>query len=201
MNIILYIIALLLTSFSAFSQDRNWTIEKSKDGKSTVKYDLVKENKRTHFYYIAQTTTSATLDELDIYFSNIANHKKFLESTPITEEIKKISENEWLAYYYFDAPWPLANSDVILKIIRTKEDDKLIFTVTAISSNYKKSDIERMSTYKVIYEFERMDNSTTKITYNADYVPVGNIPKFLIKTWFPKGPIKIVSKLGLRNQS
>ena len=58
-----------------------------------------------------------------------------------------------------------------------------------------------MTTYKVIYEFEKINNTTTKITYNADYIPVGNIPKFLIKSWFPKGPIKIVSKLGSRSQS
>lgn len=179
-----------------FSQERNWTIEKSKDGKSTVKYELVKEDKRTHFYYIAQTTANVSLDDLDSYFSKTANHKFFLESTPKTEEIKKISNNEWLAYYFFDAPWPLPNSDVVLKINRYKADTKLTFTAIATPNDYKKSDIERMSSYKVIYEFEKINNSTTKITYNADYIPVGSIPQFLIKTWFPEGPIKIVNKLG-----
>ena len=106
-----------------------------------------------------------------------------------------------MAYYFFDAPWPLANSDVVLKINCTKAKDKLIFTALAIANNYKKTDIERMSSYKVIYEFEKVDNTTTKITYNADYIPVGSIPQFLIKTWFPEGPIKIVSKLGTRNKS
>lgn len=187
---------LLLISLGALSQNRNWTIENSKDGITTVKYELIKEDKGTHFHYIAQTMANTSLDELDSYFSNIANHKNFLESTPITKEIEKISENEWLAYYYFDAPWPLPNSDTVLNIKRTRQDNKLIFTAIATSSDYKQKDVERMSDYKVIYEFERIDGETTKITYNADYIPVGSIPKFLIKTWFPEGPANIVTNIG-----
>ncbi|APY00467.1 SRPBCC family protein [Lacinutrix venerupis] len=195
------VIFILLTSLLVNSQDRNWTIKESKDGKSKVKYDLVKEEQGTHFYYIAETTANVTLDELDTYFSNTSNHKFFLESTPETKEIEKISDNEWLAYYYFNAPWPLADSDIVIKFNRTKKENKLIFTANATQSDYNNADVERMTTYKVIYEFEKINNTTTKITYNADYIPVGNIPKFLIKTWFPKGPIKIVSKLGSRSQS
>ena len=200
MNGIKYIgiLLVLLISINAFSQNRNWTIENSEDGKSSVKYELIKEDEGTHFYYIAQTTAKVSLTKLDAYFSNTTNHKNFLERTPTTEEIKRISDNEWLAYYFFDAPWPLSNSDIVIRINRTKTKNKLIFIAQAISSNYKKSDIERMTDYKVIYEFEKMDNETTKITYNADYIPVGSIPKFLIKTWFPEEPINIVKNIGAR---
>lgn len=193
----LQLIVALLISINVSSQTRNWTIEDSKDGKSTVKYELVDEGSRTHFYYIAETTVSTTLDELDSYFSNTENHKNFIESTTTTEKVKQISENEWLAYYFFDAPWPLPNSDVVLKINRTKTENKLVFTAQAISHDYKKSDTDRMTDYKIIYELERIDNNTTKITYNADYLPYGSIPNFLIKSWFPEGPAGIVSNLGL----
>lgn len=197
MKVINYIsILTLLTSFSMFSQERNWTFEKSKDAKSTVKYELVKEDNRTHFYYVAQTTANVSLDELDAYFSDTDNHKYFLESTPITEKFKILSENEWLAYYFFDAPWPLSNSDIVIKINRSRKDNNLIFTATSISNDYKKSNVERMSKYKVIYTFEKINASETRITYNADYIPVGSIPKFLIKAWFPEGPANIVTNLG-----
>ncbi|WP_339703618.1 hypothetical protein [uncultured Marixanthomonas sp.] len=195
-NIKLICIIALLSSFCVFSQERNWITEKSKDGKSTVKYELVKENKGTHFYYIAQTTANVSLEELDAYFSNTSNHKYFLERTTTTEEFKKISDNEWLAYYFFDAPWPLPNSDIVIKISRVIEDNKLTFTAASISNDYKKSDVERMTTYKVIYEFKKINNFTTKITYNANYIPVGSIPRFLIKSWFPEGPANIVTNLG-----
>ena len=201
MNTIKYIsIVTLLNSFCMFSQERNWIYEKSKDGKSTVKYELVKENNSTHFYYVAQTTANVSLDELDNYFSNTSNHKFFLERTT-TEELKKISDNEWLAYYFFDAPWPLPNSDIVIKINRTKEDNKLFFTATSVSNDYKKSNVKRMTTYKVVYTFEKINVSKTKITYNADYVPVGSIPKFLIKSWFPEGPANIVTYLGELNKN
>lgn len=197
----IYIIAILLQSFTTFSQERNWTIETSKDGKSKVKYELVKEGKQTHFYYIAQTTANVSLDDLDTYFSNTANHKSFIERTTVTETVEHLSDNEWIAYYFFNAPWPLADSDIVIKIKRIKQEHKLVFIAQAISNDYKSSDTERMTNYKVIYEFEKINNTTTKITYNADYIPVGSIPKFLIKSWFPEGPAKIVSKLGSRTQS
>lgn len=202
MNTVKYIsIFTLLCSFCMFSQERNWTIENSKDDKSTVKYELIKQEEGTHFYYIAQTMANVTLDELDTYFSNTENHKLFLESTPITKETGKISEDEWLAYYFFNAPWPLPDSDLVIKINRIKETNKLTFIATAIKNDYKTKDVKRMKTYKVIYTFEKINNSNTKITYNADYIPVGSIPKFLIKTWFPEGPIKIVTNLGKLNRN
>lgn len=188
----------LLLTLNCFAQTRSWTTESSKDGKSTVKYELVDEDEGTRFYYIAQTTAQVTLEELDTYLSNTENHKNYLESTPVTEEFKKLSDNEWLAYYFFDAPWPLPNSDVVIKFTRTKEANKLIFTAKAYESEYKKSDTQRMTSYKVIYEFEKINEETTKITYNANYVPVGSIPNFLIKSWFPEGPAGIVTNIGAR---
>ncbi|EAS20130.1 hypothetical protein BBFL7_02530 [Flavobacteria bacterium BBFL7] len=185
-----------LVSTNSFSQDRNWTIENSKDGISTVKYELIKEKEGTHFYYIAQTTVQTSLDQLDAYFSDTENHKSFLERTPVTKEIEKISNDEWIAYYYFNAPWPLSDSDLVIHIKRIKEDNKVKFIATGVESDYTTEDVERMKTYRVIYEFERVDDTTTRITYNADYIPVGSIPKFLIKTWFPDGPINIVTNLG-----
>ncbi|MEO9893197.1 hypothetical protein [Aurantibacter sp.] len=190
------IVAVLLTSFHVFSQDRNWTTETAKDGKSIVKYELVKEEEGTHFYYIAQTSVNTSLEELDAYFSKSGNHKSFLERTPITKEIEKSSKNEWLSYYYFDAPWPMADSDIVIKFNRVKQENKLVFTANGVSNSYQPEDVKRMSNYKVIYEFEKVDNGTTKITYNADYIPVGSVPNFLIKTWFPEGPANIVKGIG-----
>lgn len=196
----LSIVLVLLMACNTFSQNRNWTEETLKDGKTTVKYELVKEDQGTHFYYIAQTTVNTTLDKLDTYFSNTDNHKLFLERTPITKQIEKISNNQWLAYYYFNAPWPLSDSDLVIKITRFKENNKLKFIATTTSSDYKTKEVERMKTYKVIYQFEKIDDTTTKITYNADYIPIGSIPNFLIKTWFPEGPANIVINLGATKQ-
>lgn len=190
------LIGLMLTVFNVFSQNRNWKTESSKDGKSIVKYELVKEQKGTHFYYIAQTSANTSMEELDNYFSNASNHKNFLERTPKSEVIKKISNNVWLTYYYFNAPWPMADSDVVVKIDRSRKDDKLVFSANAISSDYKEGDVDRITDYKFIYEFEKINDQTTKVTITADYIPVGSVPNFLIKTWFPEGPAHIVSNLG-----
>lgn len=192
----IFIFILFVISYNASSQDSNWITKTTKDGKTTVKYNIEKEEKGTHFYYTAQRNVNASLDELDSYFSNSTNHKNFLENTPESEEVEKISDNEWIIYYYFDAPWPMPDNDVVAKISRVKEGNKLIFTASAISNDYRKTKINRITDYRFVYEFEKIDNETTKITISADYIPAVSVPKFLIRTWFPEGPARIVSKLG-----
>lgn len=190
--------AIILISLNVFAQDRNWTTKTTKDGKTKVKYDIEKADGGTHMYYIAESNVNASLEELDTYFSNSANHKNFLENTPVSEEIQKISDNEWITYYFIDAPWPMPNSDVVAKFNRVQEDNKLTFTANAVTHDYKTEDVDRIQTYKFIYDFEKVDNTTTKVTINADFISVGSVPKFLVRTWFPKGPARIISNLGSR---
>ncbi|MDE5419441.1 hypothetical protein L3049_15700 [Labilibaculum sp. DW002] len=190
-------LVILLISYNVFSQGRNYKTEITKDGKATVKYETVKEKEGRHFYYSAQRNVNASLDKLDAYLSISNNHKNFLENTPISEEIRKISDNEWVTFYLFDAPWPIPDSDVIVKFNRVKKDNKLVFTAIAISDDYKKSDVYRITNYKFVYELEKVNADTTKITITADYIPAGFVPVFLINTWFPEGPARIISNLGV----
>ncbi len=193
------LVMMLLITFNVSSQERSWTTKTTKDGKTKVRYDIEKVDGGSHMYYIAESNVNTSLEDLDAYFSNSENHKNFLENTPKSEEVEKISNNEWLIYYYFDAPWPISDSDVVAKINRVKEDNKIVFTANVTSSDYNKSDTDRLTTYKFIYEFAKIDDKTTKITINADFISIGSVPKFLIRTWFPKGPAEIIRKLESRN--
>ncbi|WP_405565859.1 hypothetical protein [Polaribacter sp. Asnod6-C07] len=197
----LAVLGILFINLNLFSQDRNWTIKTTKDEKTTVKYDIEKENGGTHMFYIATQTVNTSISELADYFSKSSNHKNFLENTPKSEEVEKISDNEWITYYFFDAPWPMPNSDVVVKFKKTKKDNKIFFTANAINNDYKESDVERLSTYTFIYEFEKIDEQNTKITINANFISVGSVPNFLVKTWFPKGPAKIISNLSSKKVS
>lgn len=192
----LIVTLLLLISFSVSSQTRNWTTKTSKDGETTVKYDLEKEDGGTHLYYVAERNSSTSLDELDAYFSKSDNHKFFLENTTKSDEVKKTSDNEWITYYYFDAPWPMPNSDVVVKFNKSKTDDTLIFTANVITGEYGKKDVDRLTTYKFIYTFKKVDDNTTKISITADFISVGSVPNFLVRSWFPEGPARIISNLG-----
>ena len=190
------IVALVILATSTVTTSREWKKETSDDGKATVKYELLKEEKGTRFYYIAETTTDASLDKLDAYFSNSANHKNFLEATPKSEEVRKESENEWVTYYYFDAPWPMSDSEVVVKFTRVKEEGRLTYTGKAIADDYKKGKLSRLTNYTFVYIFETLNEKETKVTINADYIPGGSVPQFLINMWFPEGPANIVKNLA-----
>ncbi len=57
-------------------------------------------------------------------------HKKFYEYTDISEKVKDVSENEWIIYYYYSPPWPIADSDCVsrIKMISDSLNKKVIFT-------------------------------------------------------------------------
>ncbi|WP_216616311.1 hypothetical protein [Marinifilum caeruleilacunae] len=194
-------ILLLLIAFNSFAQSRNLKTKTSKDGESIVKYEVKKVDGGTHIYYVVERSMNVSLEELDNYFLNPANHKYFLENTPQSEEVQKLSDQEWINYYYFDAPWPMPDSDVVVKINRAKQENQLVFTASAIKNDYKQSDVERLTSYQFKYEFENMPNGTTKIRITADFISPGSAPKFLVNTWFPEGPAKIALKLGSKVQS
>ncbi|WP_272151559.1 hypothetical protein [Tenacibaculum aiptasiae] len=185
----------LLTTINGISQNRNWNTKTSKDGKTVVKYDIVKNNGKTHIYYTAETKGDVSIEKIENYFSVSENHKQFLENTTKSEQVKKTSDTEWTTYYYFDAPWPMPNSDAVLNFKTTKTNTTIAFTGTSAPKSYKTTDVKRMETYNIKYSFEKINNNSTKVIISADFVPIGSVPKWLLKGWFPKGPAGIASRL------
>ncbi|OSY86926.1 hypothetical protein WH52_14175 [Tenacibaculum holothuriorum] len=186
---------LLISTFNGIAQNRNWTTKTSKDGKTTVQYDIIKNDSNTHIYYIVETQKDISLDAIETYFSNSENHKSFLENTTESKKVKKISDNEWVTYYYFDAPWPMPNSDAVLNFKVEKTENQLTFIGNSSPEAYKATDVKRMQAYNITYNFERLNDTSTKLTITADFMPVGSVPKWLLKGWFPKGPAEIANRL------
>ena len=186
---------ILLNIFYGFAQTRQWKTETSEDENVIVKSEIVKTKKGKHIYYIAETTRNISLEQAENYLRNSNNHKSFLENTTISKEVKKTFKNEWLTYYYFDAPWPMPNSDAVLQFKLTKTDNTLSINGTSMPDAYEKKEVKRMKTYNITYHFEKINASQTKLTITADFVPTGSVPKWLMNGWFPEGPAGIASRL------
>lgn len=186
---------LLISSFSGVSQTRNWKTETSKDGKVTVKSEILKTDNGKHIYYIAETIGNIALEQAEKYLRNSSNHKQFLENTTTSKEVKQFSDNEWITYYYFDAPWPVPNSDAVLNFKLTRSENELIVSANAVPKAHEMTDVKRMNVYNINYHFKRLDESTTQLILTVDFIPTGSVPKWLLRGWFPKGPAGIATRL------
>lgn len=186
----------MLTTVLAFGQEGDWKTEVSKDGKVTVKSHIEDTESGKHIFYISQTTTNqVSLDQLEAFMRNSSNHKDFLENTEESKEVKKVDENSWIMYLYFDAPWPMPNSDAVQKFTVNRTASTLTITGKSSINDYKKTDVDRMSTNNISYQFVQKADKTIEITVTSDFEPIGSVPEFLLKSWFPKGPANIVKRL------
>lgn len=191
---------LLSLNFFGFSQEKNWTVDKSKDGNVTVK-SRIEEGKNKSgddikiMYYVVEKVGKLTLGQAEKYLRNSANYKFILESTIESREIKKISEDEWQMYLFFDAIWPMPKSDCVQQVV-FERSGKNGFKIKAevISAPGFKTGVERVSIYSTLYEVEKINEKEIKLVLTVTSSPVINPPKFLIKPWFPKGPAGMVTR-------
>jgi len=108
------------------------------------------------------------------------------------KKYKKLSTN----YYYINAIWPLPDSDCVAKVIYEEESEtKVSFTSISTPDAFEKKEVERMILNDAKYTFEQLPNKEIKITIWVKFQPVMNVPKWMISTWFPKGPAEMLYKL------
>lgn len=193
MNKIITLI-LIICSISLLGQ-RNWKIQTSKNGKITVKSEIVNTENGKTIYYIAETITDISLEKAEKILRNSNTHKNFLENTTESREIEKKSKDKWSTYFYFDAPWPVPNSDAVQEFTLSKTANSLTVSGISTPNAFKTTKVKRMKNYDISYHFKKVENNKTKLIISATFSPIGSVPKFLLNGWFPKGPAGIASRL------
>jgi hypothetical protein len=189
------------TNLNAIAQSTDWKTEKSEDGKIIVTSKISKrideDSKEVQLIeYVAKTTAHVSLNKCISVMKDISKHKEILNEN-VSEMLRSISENEWLIYYYFDAPWPIPNSDCVSKM-NFSEDLKnglATFTLTAEPAMYENKDVKRLTYYNLTYTFKDLGNGKVEMTSTAKLTPVVQAPDWIVKNFFPEGPARYLQRL------
>ena len=200
-----YILSILSIFFFfslGFSQDKKWKKEQSKDGSIQVEYTIYDEkdepgDEMQIIEYKTKTTRALSFDKCIDVLKNVANHKDFSDETEESYKIKDLSENKSLIYYYIDAPWPMPNSDCVsvMSMIEEPENNSIRFELVAAADEYEMQDVKRMTVSTAIYTFKKIDEKDVEISIYTKFSPVAAAPDWLVKTWFPNGPIEIMENI------
>jgi hypothetical protein len=193
-------IALLLLFYQGgFSQESEWIKKTSKDEKIAVNYRIYNSNDTDEQIIEYETITTFELDfeKCIEMMKEVSNHKDFSDETEESYKIKDVSENECLVYYFIDAPWPMPNSDCvsIMTYVIDRAAKTATFELIADADMYEMQDVRRMSMSLASYSFEELENGKVKIRVYTKFTPVASAPQWLIKTWFPDGPIDIMNNI------
>jgi hypothetical protein len=125
---------------------------------------------------------------------DVSLHKEFMGNTAESEELETLSETEWLAYYFFEPPWPMPDNDCIMKTSLSKSDDGkyIVFKGVSAPELIEKKDLKRLDYYEYEYSFEEKEDKTVEFNIAVRLTPVSSNPAWMVKTWFPKGPIDFI---------
>jgi len=199
---------ILIFNTTGIAQENGWEKEISSDGSIEVDYRIYKEKDKNGDDIQIVEYKVITIQDLDFekcirMMNDIGNHKYFSDETEESYKLKDLSDNESLIYYYIDAPWPMPNSDCVSILSIIENEDSIVYNLIASPGSYEMQDVKRMRISEADYIFEKRPDNKVKITNYSKFSPVANVPQWLLNTWFPKGPIKIMENIiaKIREQS
>lgn len=201
MKNVLTVILLFVFFNNQKAQNSKWTTELSDDGKTKVVYAVYDSinsvgEEVTFIEYNAKTKTSASLKNCADIFNNPDMHKKFYEYTEKSKKIKDISKSEWVIYYYYSPPWPIADSDCVsrIKMFTDSLNNQVVFTSFSESNLIEKKDVVRSELNNITFRFTEQNSNQIEILIEAILIPEMSAPKWMMKAWFPDGPANTLSR-------
>ncbi len=192
----------VLINTSLFAQTKEWKIEKTDDGSVEVK-SCISEHKTSTgntlplIEYTATTIVRTDIQKCISLMKDIPKHKAFLRDAKESKMVTSLAVNQWIVYYNFNAPWPFSDYDCVTKM-ELMENDKnstAIFTLVAAPSLYKKTDEDRLTDYKISYQFKKLADGKVAITIIGRMSPLIKIPLWMLRGTMPDHPAEVLHKI------
>ena len=179
----------------------SWITRTLDDGKITVRYkftEKIDEEGKEMVLIEDMTTTVAELEyeKCIAFMKDIERHKEFTGDY-ISKNVKKVSDTEWIVYYYSRNPWPVANTDCVARMVLTedKESKRAVFQLSAAPDQYEMGEVARMTIYNVSFTFWDKGEGQVEIIEKGRTSPAVKVPQWLIKSAFPKVPADAMRNL------
>lgn len=146
----------------------------------------------------ATVTLECSLQTLVGALTDYGNYKNWIYSTTDSYTITKVSDLENTVYQYIDAPWPLSDRDVCMRIKVTQDPKSLTVTIDSKSENTLKEYIGGV--VRVPYNYAHWDivpiaKNKLSCTYFLKTNPGGAIPAWIANMFITDGPYESILKL------
>lgn len=200
----LFAFLIIAAGANMIAEGTEWKTAILDDGKITVKYNISEyadENGDTKILIQDNTTMTDRLDyeKCISMMKDVSQHAKFMGDFS-SEVIKRISDNEWLVYYYTKNPWPIADSDCVATMILSEDPSMktAVFTFTAAPELMDtKNRVSRMNYYNITYTFKDTGNGNVEIIETGKTNPPMKVPLWLVRSAFPETPVSMIRKFAL----
>jgi len=198
---IIFTLVFLVFQMLAFSQTKKWKTETTKDKitvKSCISDTLINKESRKLVEYVMTATVNADYNKCIEVLKDVSLHKNIFDYTVKSEKVKELSDNEYLIYYFIDMPWPIPNSDSVVKMKFTsdKEKKQTYFQMIASPTSMKDKGVKRLQVSTSTYLLKKISDTKTSIVATTYSVATLDAPDWLTNTWIPEGPAEIIRRIS-----
>lgn len=147
------------------------------------------------FNWKLSSIQQADFDRCVKTIKNTVLHKKIYDCKT-SELVNQTDDSTKVVYYLFKTPWPMPDTDLVRTISERFENDNQVFISKHVSTPgaYQEMGKKRLQVSAIHFKLEKISETEIRFELQGEFIPVG-VPVALAKTWFPKGPVKIVENI------
>jgi len=199
MNIkpLLFLLSILLT-LSAFKQREQvdeWVYEREKKGikifTKKSKWGKLRDSKAT-------MTIASSPEEVLKLITDFDNYSTWIPRCKKARVVARLNENEFIGHMTFNAPWPVADRDCVVRvrIDRDSRTGAILVTETSEPKYITSSDdVVRIQQLTVSWHLVPK-NGGTEITNISSSNPGGNLPDWLTNSQSVENPLATFENLA-----
>ncbi|MBL0308684.1 MAG: hypothetical protein IPP77_03065 [Bacteroidetes bacterium] len=128
--LVLFLVFVLTGSFVLQKQNESWIYQREKQGikvftKKSI-WGKLRDSK-------AVMQVAATPEQMLLTLTDFDNYKSWVPRCGKSRLLARLNDNEFIAYLYFDAPWPVKNRDCVIRVKIEKNPASGVITLTQTS--------------------------------------------------------------------
>ncbi len=144
----------------------------------------------------AEFMMKATLQQFQDFMLDFPNYQNWQFNTIESRMLTQITDAEFIIYTKIEAPWPVADRDMVVRFTTERKQDQLIITANSIKGRMpEQKGFVRVPASHSQWIITTLNDDTLFIKYQMQIDPGGSVPVWLANWVCAQGPYQSFKKL------
>ena len=191
---IYYSVVFVLTSLTCLYAQQDCKLKKDQD---SIKVYTCHTDTSRFKSIVAEFTINTTREELIQVVMNIPEYTQWQYNTVEAKVLRKISESEQLYRTVIEAPWPVTDRDMVVRIKTKHQDNNGIIITTESETGVlpKKEAYVRVPSSRGKWIVTQKNKNKLQIKFTMQIDPGGSVPAWLVNWVCAEAPYKSFKNL------
>jgi hypothetical protein len=149
-----------------------------------------------------ETELNCSLDNLELCLLDFENYIHWQYNTTESKALKKISDTEFIYYARIEAPWPVSDRDMVVRLRSQRTGDQLLISANSEPGILaEKKDLVRVPASRSQWLVKEKSKEHLEIKYEIQIDPGGNVPAWLVNWVCANAPLQSFQALKRLNET